>query len=457
MFQQQFGFQRISNSKAEHCCVPFCKASSKYSKVLSFHTFPSDTETRLKWFAAIRRDCSRHFKKEDFRVPVFNTGRRMLKRGAVPELFEWNNYTHPGTEPMVWERKRSHPPLLDHDYASAPDPAVVDLALDENMSLREEILQLRKQIEEQTLNQRFGLHRFAGSDKDIRFFTRFASYDLLMRFWALIEPLLPSMVSVTQAQSGTFTEPSSPATPPLQPIDEMFMFLNYLALGLKWHDLADRYGVRQSTVVRTITTWSDFLYTVLGSVRIWIPEERIKEHLPEEFKDYGDTRVILDFMELRCQPSSPLVQSEAFSACKSHYTLKGLLGVAPHGAVTFISPLYAGSISDKQIMRVCGILSLLRPSMAVMVDRGFLVNDGVPCKIYRQPFLSGRFRMSAYEVRATQANARLSVHVERLIRRVKEHKFFDTEIPPQLIGSINQLYAVACLLTNYENRPLVKA
>ncbi|KAF1392467.1 hypothetical protein PFLUV_G00028210 [Perca fluviatilis] len=90
------------------------------------------------------------------------------------------------------------------------------------------------------MNQRFGIHRFAASDKDIHFFTRFASYDVLMRFWALIEPSLPYMVSVTQAQRGTFTEPSSIVTRSLQPIDEMFMFLNYLALGSKQRDLADR-------------------------------------------------------------------------------------------------------------------------------------------------------------------------------------------------------------------------
>ncbi|KAF4096010.1 hypothetical protein G5714_023613 [Onychostoma macrolepis] len=77
--------------------------------------------------------------------------------------------------------------------------------------------------------------------------------------------------------------------------------------------------------------------------------------------------------------------------------------------------------------------------------------------IYRPAFLSGRSQMSACEVRETQAIARLRVHVERLIRRVKEHKFFDTEIPLRLFGNINQLYTVACLLTNYENGPLVKA
>ncbi|XP_077094289.1 calpain-1 catalytic subunit [Siphateles boraxobius] len=109
---------------------------------------------------------------------------------------------------------------------------------------------------------------------------------------------------------------------------------------------------------------------------------------------------------------------------KSHCTLKGLIGIAPHGPVTFVSVLYAGSISDKQITRESGLLSLLKPGMAVMVDRGFLINDILPCKVYRPAFLSGRPQMSASEVRETQAIARLRVHVERFIRRGQRAQVF---------------------------------
>ena len=177
--------------------MSLCQASSKYNSLLSFHTFPSDAEIRRKWLVTIRRDeftvtphtqvCSRHLSKEDVCEPVSETGRRLLNKGAVPALFEWNNFTLPTSRPGVWERRERPPQVLeddsdavcekayipmDHDYASAPDPAVVDLALDDNMSLRDEILKLREHAEKMTINQRFGIHRFAASDKDIRFFTR---------------------------------------------------------------------------------------------------------------------------------------------------------------------------------------------------------------------------------------------------------------------------------------------
>ncbi|KAI4896128.1 hypothetical protein NFI96_026375, partial [Prochilodus magdalenae] len=88
-----------------------------------------------------------------------------------------------GLQPGVWERRKrpteDDTPVKeadtipgDHNYASAPDPAAVDLVLEENTLLREEILQLKQQIEKLTLEHRFGIHRFAGSDSDIRFYTR---------------------------------------------------------------------------------------------------------------------------------------------------------------------------------------------------------------------------------------------------------------------------------------------
>ncbi|KAI4872544.1 hypothetical protein NFI96_005969 [Prochilodus magdalenae] len=92
-----------------------------------------------------------------------------------------------GEGPGVWERRKrpteDDTPVKeadtlpgDHDYASAPDPAAVDLVLEENTLLREEILQLKQQIEKLTLEHRFGIHRFAGSDSDIRFYTRGATW-----------------------------------------------------------------------------------------------------------------------------------------------------------------------------------------------------------------------------------------------------------------------------------------
>ncbi|KAG1931606.1 hypothetical protein F2P79_021506 [Pimephales promelas] len=459
MASRKFKYQRREDgSRAEHCCVPFCEATIKFNSILSFHNFPLDEETRRKWIHNIgherfditshTRVCSRHFKSDYVIEPSTPNGRCLLRKGAVPTLFQWNQFS--GAEPGrsgLWQRRDTH---LEHDYCAVPEPAAVDNALDPTEDLHKEVERLMRQVEELSLSQRFSLGRFAASDDDIRFYTRH-----LMTFWKLIEPASHKMIRVTRERETTIWSEAETSAwgQSLQPIDEFFLFMIHLSVGQTQRDLSHRFNIHQSTVSQIITTWANFLYTVLGSVRIWMSEEEVKAHLPNEFQDYPDTQVVIDCMELRCQtPSSLLLQGEVFSNYKSHYTVKGLIGMAPHGAVTFVSSLCAGSASDKQLFKQSGIVSLLKPEMAIMVNKGFLVDDCVPCKVYRPDFLSKREVLTADEVKKT----RLRVHVERLVCRVKEHKLFDTVIPVSITGSINQLYTVACLLVNYQNGPLVK-
>ena len=82
--------------------------------------------------------------------------------------------------------------------------------------------------------------------------------------------------------------------------------------------------------------------------------------MPEDFKkEYGSTRVIIDCTEVRCtMPSSLHLNGELFSSYKHHTTLKGLIGITPGGAISFISQLYTGSISDREIVIPSGLLEL---------------------------------------------------------------------------------------------------
>lgn len=227
-----------------------------------------------------------------------------------------------------------------------------------------------------------------------------------------------------------------------------------MSVGLKDRDLAHRFSIHQSTVSRIIATWTSFLATALGSLCIWLTPAEVQAYLPEEFRDFPDTQVILDCTELRCQtPSSPLLQSEMYSAYKSHCTMKALVGIAPHGAVTFISDLYAGSVSDKEIFKQLGIADLLTENMAVMVHKGFQISDCCKCEVYCPPFLSKQKQMPAYQVRETQAIARLR---ECVIRRIKQNKLFDGILQLTHAYNINQLFAVACMLSNYHYKALVK-
>ena len=70
--------------------------------------------------------------------------------------------------------------------------------------------------------------------------------------------------------------------------------------------------------------------------------------MPNQFKDYPTTRIIIDGTEIFTEvPSSMKSQSMAWSSYKHHNTWKALVGISPNGLVTFVSKLWSGRVSDK--------------------------------------------------------------------------------------------------------------
>lgn len=74
-----------------------------------------------------------------------------------------------------------------------------------------------------------------------------------------------------------------------------------------------------------------------------------------------------------------------------------------------------------------------------MVDKGFLVDNLVPVKVYWPASSSKSDQTSAHDVTETQPIAPGTVHVEKLFRRAHENRLFDTNITLSISGSINQL------------------
>lgn len=119
--------------------------------------------------------------------------------------------------------------------------------------------------------------------------------------------------------------------------------------------------------------------------------------------------------------SNPQAQQLTFSSYKNHNTLKALIAVTPSGAVSFVSSLYGGNISDRELTEKSGLLNLLEPGDSVLADRGFTIADmldirGVSLNI---PPSKVSHQFSLRELTITRRIANLRIHVERAIGRIK--------------------------------------
>ena len=159
--------------------------------------------------------------------------------------------------------------------------------------------------------------------------------------------------------------------------DQLLIVLIRLRIGAAERDLSIRFGVSESTVCRTFQKWINYLYLRLGSLPIWPSWESVERSMPNCFREsYPTTFAIIDATGLYCEvPASLSLQSQCYSSYKSHTTMKGLVAIAPNGAIIFISTLYSGSISDRELTIKSGFLELLQIIPSTLIQHKILIQN----------------------------------------------------------------------------------
>ena len=299
---------------------------------------------------------------------------------------------------------------------------------------------------------------------DFEYYTGFATFEDFAVFWKFLDPV-GNMRTSTQ-MSDDERQRTSGAGPhcTLTEEDQLLIVLIRLRVGSAERDLAIRFGVSESTVCRIFQKWINYLYLRLGSLPIWPSWESVEGSMPNCFKEsYPTTFAIIDATELFCEvPASLSLQSQCYSSYKSHTTMKGLVGIAPNGAIVFISTLYNGSISDRELTIKSGFLDLLPvvpKGKAIMADRGFDIQDLLAKHdiLLNIPPFKGAGHLQKEDVIATQRIASVRIHVERVIGQVKQrYHLLQGVIPLSMVGSINQIWTVCCLLTNYRGKVIAE-
>ena len=490
---------------------------------VSFHCFPdTKTEKGNLWIAKIRRDpgkdfkvtkntkvCSLHFKPQDFLYSelYIESSRPRLKPNAVPSLFAWTTQVSQRTtltsKMAVSLQQRCDLRTDQKDLNEVPscdfvDPGTVDAytAIDDTSDnrvcelqlevkeLKDKCQELKLEVQkmnakcqkleiqvedskeklqrsENDVSQLFRLEKIKQTDNLIKFYTGFTDFATLMIFY---EEVLKDDAEETRMWKGKdskdiFDEFKCGRPYKLPLLEQFFMTLLRLRLGLLEVDIAFRFSVSQSTVSRTTLTWINLMYHNFKAMEQFPSWDVVKRYMPEIFKkEYPSTRIIIDATEFAIErPSSLLNQSSTFSSYKNRNTVKVLIGVMPSGAISFVSESYEGSISDRRLVELSGLLQLLEPGDEVMADKGFLIQDllaPIGVRLNVPPLLQSKSQMPTDDVVVTKKIAQLRVHVERAIGRVKEFRILQTVLPSSMWDSINEIIHVCCMLTNF-SPPLV--
>ena len=230
--------------------------------------------------------------------------------------------------------------------------------------------------------------------------------------------------------------------------------LCHLRLGLYEQDLAYRFQISQTSVYHICSKWINFCFYKFKELSIWPTRTIIDSHMPCIFQDlYPSTRCIIDATKIFIQkPQNPSAQQLTFSNYKNHNTYEALIAISPSGAISYISDLFGGNISDKELTSRCGLLDLLEDRDSVMADKGFNIADllnarsvtlNIPPKL-----TDSSEQFSEDDCVRTQRIASVRIHVEKAIGRVKIFKILES-IPNSMHGMANQIFFVCALLANF--------
>jgi len=144
-----------------------------------------------------------------------------------------------------------------------------------------------------------------------------------------------------------------------------------LRQDLDYLPLSQLAGVSTYTAENVFVTWVNFCSRQWSELNLWPDKDVVEYYAPAD-----STRVIVDGTEIPIQkPSNPVAQRATFSTYKNRNTIKTLIGSTPGGLISYISPAYGGSVSDRQIVERSGLPEACDAHDSVMADKGFNVQD----------------------------------------------------------------------------------
>lgn len=222
--------------------------------------------------------------------------------------------------------------------------------------------------------------------------------------------------------------------------------------------LADEFGISVSNASSVFGRTLPILAHYLKTLIIWPSAESIMKNLPVPFRArYSHVQSIIDCMEIEIQkPGKAINQSVTWSEYKKCNTIKYLISMTPDGVINFVSEGFCGRTTDATIVELSGYLNILPENTSVMADRGFKNIDHLlqrkRCILIRPPSVSSNSKPTKDEVMETRRIASLRIHVERVIRRIREFHILKphSTIHHNMLHLVDDMIVVAVGLINLQ-------
>lgn len=212
--------------------------------------------------------------------------------------------------------------------------------------------------------------------------------------------------------------------------------------------LADLFGIAPGTASRIFITWILFLEKELSFLLALPTVLDLKGiYIPKSFQPFENLRGIIDCTEFYIEkPGRISSQRSTFSSYKSRNTFKLFISISPIPHINFVSNLYSGSISDKELTKQCGFIEQLNASDVIMADKGFNV-QGLLAPKHAPPVMT-KGKISSKATTMTRRIATVRVHVERMIRKLKCSELIRGVIPLTLKPYASSIIRVSACLVN---------
>lgn len=243
--------------------------------------------------------------------------------------------------------------------------------------------------------------------------------------------------------------------------DQLLMTLMKITMNTPLLDLAERFNTSASSVNNIVTSQICAMHEVLyeGLIESRIPSlQKCKGSMPTSFGDFSSCRIVLDATEINQDvPGNDMrLQASTYSGYKNSHTVKSVTGVAPNGALVFISKLYPGSTSDVAIVEHSKILEQLAPGDMILADKGFTIHKLLPQGVHLNipPFLTSKLQYTTSEVQLCRKIAKSRIHVERANERIKNYEIL-RHIPHQFRYISTKVFQLCCVLVNFQD-PLLQ-